>query len=400
MNNPIDQAPIFIVGVPRSGTTLLAAMLAAHSQLSCGPETRFFHFLAQTDPQQLLEDWPEKAVDYLFSLILIEPVPHHYGLTREAIATALKAQPPSIPSIISALTEQYMQQQGKRRWVEKSPEHLICVDAIRAVFPNSPIIRIVRDPRDVALSLVKTPWAPQDFLEALLFWRMYDLQSTPFFQADANCYTLYYENLVQTPERELRQLCAFLGESFEPQMLDTSTSATKVTTEKEAWKHLVAKPVDQSRIHTWKRELSKEQNQAAEALIGDRLLAYGYECAERFEQVADVYPSVETLLKYRQSMASFVDAKIKFWHDVHERQSDLMIYLGSPEQDRWLRDQKPGRWWDTLRIISRILKGKLAHQPVFWVRDRVAVVQAGFCGRLIAWTFQLTGERQFSRNSP
>ena len=83
-----SNAPIFVVGVPRSGTTLLAAMLAAHGSLSCGTETRFFHFLSQTDAEKLIkaENWPDSATDFLFKLKLVDiPVPEHYALRKEQI---------------------------------------------------------------------------------------------------------------------------------------------------------------------------------------------------------------------------------------------------------------------------------------------------------------------------
>lgn len=64
------DTPIFVVGVARSGTTLLAAMLSSHSRLSCGPETFFFHALDKRPSQELLhpQHWPERAVEFLFSI--------------------------------------------------------------------------------------------------------------------------------------------------------------------------------------------------------------------------------------------------------------------------------------------------------------------------------------------
>jgi len=397
MSTCIDKQPIFVVGVPRSGTTLLAAMLAAHSRLSCGPETRFFHFLGKTDPGQLCEAqlWPEKAVGFLFSTKLVDiPVPKHYSLTREQIYAYLKERPTTVPVILSSLTEQYMYREGKCRWVEKSPEHLMYIHDIRRYFPQSPIIRIMRDPRDVALSLVKAPWAPPNFLEALMFWRKYDEHSAMFFQQDHNCYTIYYENLVAATERELGRLCSFIGEEYEHQMLDTSKSASKVVAEKEIWHRIVHKPVDKKRIQVWKKELPKEQNRLAEALIGDRLLTYGYQCDERFECIASVYPSLDSLLQYRIALASFVDQEVRFWRTDHNEKIQFSIYVGEPDRDRWLRYGKPGRWWDTFRIIVKILVEKVTHKRIFWLRDRVSGARSGYCSRVIAFVLQLTwGDR-------
>jgi hypothetical protein len=392
----VDKPPIFVVGVPRSGTTLLAAMLAAHSRLSCGPETRFFRFLARVDPDRLLESWPNNAVDFLYHTELVDSIPKHYGITREQIQSYLKSQPPSIPSILSSVTEQYMIKQGRRRWVEKSPEHSLYVNDIRSYFPTSPVVRIVRDPRDAALSMARTSWGPKGFLEALLFWDSYDEQSSAFFRNDGYSYTLYYEQLIQSPETELRRLCIFLDEEYEPQMLDTSKSAASVVTEKELHKRLVYESVDTTRVQVWKRVLSREQNRIAEALIGHRLIAYGYECTERLDRVAGVYPSLDKLLEYPEPLASIVAEGTRFWHASHDKRSHVLVYVGEPDRDRWLRYGKPERWWDTLQIAAQILRGKLAHRHLYWVGEPHAMVGLGFCSRVLVSSLRLAGRRQIT----
>jgi hypothetical protein len=390
-----NKPPIFVVGVPRSGTTLLAAMLAAHSRLSCGTETRFFHFLAKSDAHQLCQasSWPDRAVDYLFAMQLVDvPVPELFGTTREQVSLYLKDHPPTVASILSALTEPFMEREGKSRWVEKSPEHLMHVYDIRKHFPQSPIIRIVRDPRDVALSLRKAPWASPHFLENLMLWRSYDEASARFFQNDPHCHTVSYENLVQSPENELRQLCAFIGEEYEPQMLDTSRSAGNVVTNRDTWHRIVHKPVDSSRTQVWKRDLSPEENRLAEALLGDRLSTYGYECNERFDRTAAVYPTLDLMLSYRAALQSFADAGVRFWRATCENKSHLLVYVGEPDRDRWLSHEKVVRWTDTLRIVLQVLGGKLARQGVYWVRGQNVRTRRGHCGRVLAFVFRLTAE--------
>lgn len=393
MNEFNGLAPIFIVGVPRSGTTLLAAMLAAHSRLSCGTETRFFRFLSQSHPEKLLdaEHWPDDATEFLFNMKLVDiPVPDHYGLRREQIRAYLAERTACIPNILSSLTEQFMSREGKERWVEKSPEHLLFVRDIRRYFPQSPIIRIVRDPRDVALSLNKSPWAPSDFLDAILLWRKYDLASWEFFRDDQNSLTIHYEMLVQSPEKELKRICEFIGESFEQTMLDTSKSADHLVTSKDSWHRIVDKPVDASRIGVWERELSKETNRLAEALIGDRIISYGYECVENFDTAAETYPSLEALASHRQALSALVKKDIRFWVKNLGEQRKTEVYVGVPDKDNWLRYTKPERWGDILRIIAKIAWDKLSGHRIYWVRNRVVEKHAGSATSLIASVFKLT----------
>ncbi len=391
------NSPIFIVGVPRSGTTLLAAMLAAHSRLSCGTETRFFHFLAKADVSKLCcpSTWPEHAVDFLVSMQLVDtPIPKHFGLTRAELYRYLKARPPAVPLLLAALTEQLMTRESKERWVEKSPEHLRYVHEIRDCFPEAPIIRIVRDPRDVALSLMKAPWAPEHFSDNLLLWRRYDEQSAEFFETDPSCYTIYYEQLVQSPAVELSRLCTFIGETYEPQMLDTSQSAANVVTEKDRWHRIVHKPADRSRSQVWRRELSPEEQRLAEALIGDRLLAYGYPYTARFAQSATVFPSIHALLKHPVALHALVASDTCFWPMAHKKHKQLLVYVGEPDRERWLRREKWARLAGTLQIMGNVLKRKLAHQRVYWVRSRQDRPTRSYLGRALTLLFRFTTERQ------
>lgn len=388
--------PIFVVGVPRSGTTLLAAMLAAHRQLSCGTETRFFHFLSQVDVGELIkpENWPDDAIDFLFNMKLVDiPVPEHYALGREQIKAYLDDKTACVPNILSSLTEQFMFREGKKRWVEKSPEHLLFVRDIRKYFPQSPIIQIMRDPRDVALSLNKAPWAPSDFLDAILLWRKYDLSSLDFFQNDQNSLIVHYELLLQSPEDELKKICDFIGEPFETTMLDTSRSANNLVTRKDSWHRIVDKPVDVSRIGVWKRELPESFNRLAEALIGDRIRAYGYECIESFETLAKVYPSLEILVNQRPIFDELVDKGVRFWSYRADEDIKISLYVGLPDNDKWLRHTIPQRWGDILRIISKICWDKLTGRSIYWIRNQILEKKPSYAAKMISSIFRLTEGR-------
>lgn len=389
-------APVFIVGVPRSGTTLLAAMLAAHSRLSCGTETRFFRFLSQDRPEKLVdaEFWPDNATEFLFNMKLVDiPVPDHYGLDREQIRTYLAEKTASVPSILASLTEQFMIREGKLRWMEKSPEHLLFVRDIRRYFPQSPIIRIVRDPRDVALSLNKSPWAPSDFLDAILLWRRYDEASREFFQEDSNSLTIHYEKLIQSPQSELEKVCDFIDETFETTMLDTSKSAENLVTKKDSWHRMVDKPVDPSRLSVWKKELPEKMNRTAEALIGDRISAYGYPRLEDFDTAAQFYPSLEALVNHRQGLSALVERNVRFWVKYPGEPKRISVYIGMPDRDHWLSYKKPDRWRNILRIISEVVWNKLTGRRVYWIRDRDLERHSGSATSLIASVFQMAESR-------
>lgn len=376
--------PIFITGVPRSGTTLLSAMLCAHAHISCGPETSFFVKLARTSVGWLLQarTWPREAVDFLANLTHVDQhVLTTYGLSRDEVAAYLAQAQPSVPALLGAVTELFMRRAGKVRWAEKTTSHLLHTAELRRYFPRSPILRIVRDPRDVALSLLKVPWGPRTFAGAVLLWRDFDDQSEAFFRTDPLTCTVRYEDLLEAPERELRRICAAIGEAFEPGMLDTEEAAALVNPTGLAWKDKVASGVDRSRIAVWQRTLTPEHQRLAEALVGDRLRAYGYPLSgEPFRRYVAAYP-MQALAHWPEVIEAA--SQVRFWPDRPGEVPEMQLYLGDPDADGWLGHRRGQRLVRTAGIAAAVLRRRLTGRPVWWVREPAAA-PLGFCARLLA----------------
>jgi hypothetical protein len=280
MTRAARKVSIFVVGVPRSGTTLLAAMLAAHSQLSCGPETHLFRYLHEDDYHRLCDPaaWPEPAIDFLFSMRHAgSSVPENYQVSRSELRQRLSADLPSVRAVLSGLVEAHMERTGKMRWVEKTPNHIAHVFEIRKHFPESLVIKIVRDPRDVALSLLKVPWGPKTFDEGVEIWHMLETAAQPFFREDLLSCSVRYEDLVLNPRRELDLICRFIGEPFEARMLDTSRSALEVNMAGEPWKRNAASPPDSRRVFAWKDGLPFRHRVHAYVIAKSLIQIYKYD---------------------------------------------------------------------------------------------------------------------------
>lgn len=401
---PISQdsrEPIFIVGVPRSGTTLLAALLGAHSRLSCGPETHFFMFLpgrkrllfyrlfrflpsAKSHLLCARKYWPDRAVDFLFSMDHVgQPVPAHYGFSRDDISQYLRRCQPSIQAILASLTEQFMHKRGKQRWVEKTPDHLVLAPAIRKYFPNAPILRIVRDPRDVALSLKNVPWGPKSFLGGLALWMKYDEMSRSFFETDSLCHTLRYEDLLSSPEEEIKKVCDFINVPFEDSMLDTTRSYADVNRTNESWKENVQRGFDKSRARVWEQKLDEAEIQLAEAIAGGRLRYYGYPVIHNYCNYNRLIPP-SAIPKYPQLISHLAANGTRFWSAAPSEAPSAEVYLGDPVTDHWLAGNGCERAMQTLRIGCRILLQRLSGRRVTWVcRDSLAK-RTGVCSALLS----------------
>ena len=372
----MTENPIFIVGAPRSGTTLLAAALATHSRISCGPETHFFRRLSETEPDELLADWPDRAADFICSIkhsgftgheskLLIEK----YGLQPEEIAAFLVDKMPTVPNILASVTEQHMARMGKQRWAEKTPDHLAHVALIRHYFPDAPIIRIIRDPRDMALSLTRVPWGAGSFFEALLFWRRADQISRDFFATDENSYTLRFEDLLAAPRETLQQLCQFIGEEFEAEMLDTSRTGKQVNSRGVPWKAKVSQPFDPSRSGVWRQEISQADNQLAEAVLGDRLMAYGYPQEETFTRLGELFPASGLAVKYEAELKEIAGQGVRFWPVNGEESPSVKVFLGDPAANHWLAHGGGGKVKNAFSISTEIIKANMTKNQVYWIPE-------------------------------
>jgi hypothetical protein len=136
-------------------------------------------------------------------------------------------------------------------------------------------VRIVRDPRDVALSLVKVPWGPPDFESALWRCRRDDEATYRFFERDRLSTTVFFERVVGDPKAELIRLCEFLGESFEEGMLDTEKSAARISRAE-----IVAnarQPIKPDRARAWTCVLSQDERRLASKLLRNQLKRYEYD---------------------------------------------------------------------------------------------------------------------------
>lgn len=276
------DAPIFVVGAPRSGTTLLASMLAGHPRIACGPETQFFNKLSPEQLRAAVADraWPERAVQLVSSLTLAgQAVVTLFGHTGRDVRDFLAVREPSAQALLESLTELYAHKRGKTRWAEKTPNHLLHLPALRQHYPDAPIIRIVRDPRDSALSMRQLPWASRSALANAHLWTTWFGASQPFFESDARTLTVRYEDLVGEPERVLAVVCSFIGEAFEPGMLEFTRSAKGVSSPNETWKAANARTLDTGRTGRWRQEDPALQR-ALTYTCRKGIEVFGYPCAE------------------------------------------------------------------------------------------------------------------------
>ncbi len=193
--SPVRERPIFIIGCPRSGTTLLRLVLDSHPRISCGEET---HFLREL--RSIVEGhWP-----------LLET----YGLPREDWLRRIRG-------LYEGFQADYLARRGKQRWAEKDPTYTLLLPFIDELFPHAQYVHLVRDPYDVVASF-RERWGYRAALRvARTEWVRYVGAGRRFGQAlpAGRYHELHYEQLVEAPERTLRTLLRFLDEPWDDAVL-------------------------------------------------------------------------------------------------------------------------------------------------------------------------------------
>ncbi len=283
--------PIFIIGAHRSGTTLLRFMLSSHPDIYIPPESDFIPRFFRKHPHRPLS---RKQVARILEIIF-----SRYRFVKEwkgpppAPERFAEHEPLTPRRFLDVLYSDYAQQNGARRWGDKTPIYSSYVPLLAALFPQAQFIHLMRDGRDVALSML-AKWGHEfhvDLYFAARTWKRRTRQARREGRAlgDARYYELRYEDLVRDPEPHLRAICDFLGETYAPEMAAPHRLGRKKLPA-GGFHEPVRQPPDTSRVGRWEREMSPREVRLVQRVAGDLLTELGYPLAE-----SDPMPLAEIL---------------------------------------------------------------------------------------------------------
>ena len=215
-----EKPPFFIIGCPRSGTSLVSRVLDSHHRLGVPYESHIFNiFYPWFEDYGDLADPASRSrlIDDILATDVLgdwQPRP-----TREQVHAALREA--SFGGIFDAVLRAWIRATGKQRWGEKTPQHVFYWEAISRFFPEAQVIHIVRDGRDVALSWISARFGPKTVYGAAREWSRYLAAVERLKQTTApeRICEIRYEDLVTAPQAIAMRLCEFLDEDFDPNML-------------------------------------------------------------------------------------------------------------------------------------------------------------------------------------
>jgi Sulfotransferase family len=275
-----NDRPIFVVGCPRSGTTMLQLMLHAHPRIAIPPETRFL--LEAYRNRRQFGDLRRRTNREALARFIVDRRQtsfRYLGLDPAAVIADILDGPPTLGSGIGAVFRAYSARFGKPRWGDKRPAYLNNLDVILRLFPDAQIVNIVRDGRDCVASLQEMPWHRKGIYHSIAAWaQAVDNARAARRRLPAESfYEMRYEDLVSDPQQHLAALCDFLGEEYDPAMANPADIAPVAVPEYKAWHERTRSPVTEGRVGSWKERLSPAEIALCEALLGKRLAAGGFE---------------------------------------------------------------------------------------------------------------------------
>jgi hypothetical protein len=274
-----SKAPVFVVGCPRSGTTLLYDMLLSAGGFAVYlAESNVFNLLVPRfgDPgvaanrRHLLDVWLKTK---LFRAAHIAPDP---------LIAKLNAECHSPADFLKIFMEEICRAQGAERWADNSPEEMLYMPKIKRLFPDALFVHIIRDGRDCAASLNKQGWirplpGDQRLIASGLYWEWIVRKGRSFgSQLGADYVELRFEELLARPHETLSKLGEFLAHDLDYDRIQqagigsVSKPNTSFSTEpKDAF----------NPIGRWKKNFSGTELAEFEETVGPYLVELGYPLA-------------------------------------------------------------------------------------------------------------------------
>lgn len=249
---------VFVCGAPRSGTTLLKAILENHSAM-CGPEYESTCLFSNYDVYR--DQWWEKT-----------------GARSETVRPLLE-KTRNIVSFYDRIAATVREKNNASVFVDKMPwpPHPQRLRYVTAKFKEALWVHIVRDGRDCYCSAQHHPHVPQseDAASFATYWQTC-VESHESMLPDTRTHTVRYEDLTRSPSEVVGSIMDFAGLAFEPGQVRASSREGYDDGAQGAHSRL-RKPISDESVGRWKEELGAESVAAFQRRAGDTLRSYGYD---------------------------------------------------------------------------------------------------------------------------
>jgi sulfotransferase family protein len=298
---------VFIVGCPRSGTTLLRRIVSAHPEIVITPEAHWIPLWFKERKGLTPEG---NVTPRLIQELLTHDKFAFFRLTAEDLMSLIKdGHPISYASFVTGIFNLYGKAHGKKLVGNKTPDSARRMNILHGLWPQARFVHFIRDGRDVALSLMNWPrvqnkmpgtfptWKDDPVSTSALWWELNVRRGReagkrlgPRFYRE-----FQYESLLAHPEQHCAELCEFLGVAYDKAMLHYHEASGSDSPSAETGHD--REPITPG-LRNWKTQMSAEDVELFEAAAGALLDELGYPRAfpqprqEQFENASRIRESL------------------------------------------------------------------------------------------------------------
>jgi len=297
----------FLLGVQRSGTTLLRLLLDSH------------YLIAIPFESFILVDFAKKISGTYNQLktirdrqMLLEDLLSAKGINRWSPKVELKEidveKCGTYADTIDQIFSTYAKKCGKAVWGDKTPTYTLDIHVLSNLFPDAKFIHLIRDGRDVAPSLVRQPWGPDSFIQALNYWKEVVTWSRKMGRMlpDYRYREIHFEDLITNPKSILQQLTNFLELPFDEGMLERyqENLEAKIPLQSRAFHESLTRPIDRDLVFKWQKAIRPVNQAISYQIAGDLIEELGYptgymECSKLHVLIRKTYLLLSDAFRWR-----------------------------------------------------------------------------------------------------
>lgn len=227
------KSPVFIVGMPRSGTTFLSNIVNSSREIFFGPETHVF---------SVYENWKRNSDCVPFNVFFFSERNFffkYFDFSKKEVDNLLKTTTGAGPiEVLETISIFEASKSGSFRWGEKTPSHLENLNELLFSFPNAKVVNVLRDPRDIFDSIDRVNWNKSS-KNAFVFCKRYSKYVNKMELNHPNVISVRYEDLLLDDKSELKRVFRFLDISFDESKISSFGRIDNINfnPKKEPWKN-------------------------------------------------------------------------------------------------------------------------------------------------------------------
>lgn len=275
----------FILGNPRSGTSLLRLILNTHSLIGVPPESGFLHWWYEKYKNWSAADSINqlKVLEFVKDLLSSKKIEGWNLDEHQLILFINQNQPKNYLELITSIYKLYTQ---KPIVGDKNNYYIKHLDEIEIIAQNPKYIHLIRDGRDVACSYLKIkeldqssfvylPSVSYDINDIAIEWNN-NISQIEDFILDKDSISIKYEDLINFPQDTICKICRFLNVNFEENMLNyyLNNDEPLITS---AWKQKTFESIDSTNKGKYKSILSKNELEKFNRIASKNLLKFKYD---------------------------------------------------------------------------------------------------------------------------